>query len=88
MTNRIETDICIIGSGITGILTAARISELTDATGRRAFGDEPSRASKQQLNVVLVQAAHFSPKTLRAMMFNWISVVPPSMVLARLRSQS
>ena len=31
MTNRIETDICIIGSGITGILTAARISELTDA---------------------------------------------------------
>ena len=31
MTVRIESDICIIGSGITAILAAERITELTDA---------------------------------------------------------
>ena len=30
MTRRIESDVCIIGSGITGILAAERLTELTD----------------------------------------------------------
>ncbi|MCG8467673.1 MAG: GMC family oxidoreductase [Gemmatimonadetes bacterium] len=32
MTRRIESDVCIIGSGITAILTAQRLTELADAT--------------------------------------------------------
>ena len=31
MTTRIDSDICIIGSGITAILAAERLTELTDA---------------------------------------------------------
>lgn len=51
MTITIESDICIIGSGITGILTAERLSELVDgnivmveAGGRTTpFTDRPER---------------------------------------------